>query len=83
MFKILLVSMHILGMCELDVSQSPGLDAVPVGRVLEGERPAHDFQGGPGTLCGPEVNVIKRFLLMLRASKLECLILGEHFLSCQ
>ena len=49
----LLVSMHILGVRKLNVSQSSGLDRVPVGGVLDGEGSTHHLQRGPGRLGGP------------------------------
>ena len=55
---VLLISVHVLGVRELDVSEGPGLDAVPVGGVLKGEGSADDFQGrvGVGTVNSSTFN---------------------------
>jgi hypothetical protein len=47
---------HVLGVRELDVSEGPGLDAVPVGGVLKGEGSADDFQGRVGTVNSSTFN---------------------------
>ena len=53
---VLLISVHVLGVRELDVSEGPGLDAVPVGGVLKGEGSADDFQGRVGTVNSSTFN---------------------------
>ncbi len=50
------ISVHIFCVGQLNVPQCSGLHAVSIGRVLEGEGPANDLQGG--RLRNPSLNLL-------------------------